>query len=1045
MEVISTNNYYDSIKTVCDILSKRQVNLDVKHYIIAPDRHTLQIENMLYNKVTLGALDIDVLSFSRLCTKICSNDSFLPKAGAVMLLDKIVKENAKKLKCFNKSVKFSGFSAKLYETFICLKSSNIEPSDMQDFTDLGVKIADVAFLYDEFIKAVQEFNVDSSGRMDILINQIINNDYKNIHFYFVGFDRFTKKEQRIMELLDDKSASVKLIDTVLFEPKYGIAEFYKSPDFALQLKAVAKRIRANVVNGYKYSDMCLVANDVNYSQIKRIFDEFEIPFYLDKKLILGSQPLVLFLKQLSQTIEEGFKRVDFIRLSKNFYSGIDLKSAYYFENYCNKYSIEKKEFFEPFVDYSNKKGNIDTEEKEENLIEEIEQPKKVFVDKQYKKAEEVRIILVDLINKFKKGYQKVTDGNSFYDFIIKYLKEIKSDKKIIVLSKIADNDLTQVEKKLIENLELIKKVFATTKNKFSIFLEMFFEGLDSVEISLLPQYDDVVIVGDVTGFRGHKYKFGYVVDFCDGSVPKTYEDSAIILDSEVDILKSVGLDFFPKAEELNQLEKIEFLHFCASCQHLFFGYMDIGEKRISLLHTDIKNNCKKYYDNSYSAEIDFLSSDDKYYQYLNGHDAEYQKIVSRHISSPQNALELYLNGLSGTSYKPSFFAELNDIVSKRDEYNSIVKNLNFGVDFRQDYLLTANDLFFKKLTTSISRIQTYFKCPYMHFLQIGLKLKEREKGELLSTDIGSFLHSAVELFVKKGDFENPALQMRQIVDELKANDIRLSFNSNKALFKGLEQECFVYADVISKQIKNSDFKPYLQEAKFGKEVDSVLKPITFKLKDRDISMVGVIDRIDKYSDNYATVIDYKSGMIDSTSVNLKTLYCGANVQLPLYAKILEENVLTPAGIFYFPLSSKWADDEFRYRFKGNYIDDRDVIIALDNSLTNVDYKSTIISATTTKKTDKDTGLSIVGGRSSSRVASGALKNLADYAVLVCQNGYQEISKGYISPKPLQKTCDYCKYKVVCGEKEKARQVRELNETITTDFIANVVLKANEEV
>ena len=54
----------------------------------------------------------------------------------------------------------------------------------------------------------------------------------------------------------------------------------------------------------------------------------------------------------------------------------------------------------------------------------------------------------------------------------------------------------------------------------------------------------------------------------------------------------------------------------------------------------------------------------------------------------------------------------------------------------------AEQLYGKELYLSVSQLERYYEDPYSHFLQYGLKLKERAKYELSAAGTGEFFHEA---------------------------------------------------------------------------------------------------------------------------------------------------------------------------------------------------------------------------------------------------------------------------------------------------------------
>lgn len=61
----------------------------------------------------------------------------------------------------------------------------------------------------------------------------------------------------------------------------------------------------------------------------------------------------------------------------------------------------------------------------------------------------------------------------------------------------------------------------------------------------------------------------------------------------------------------------------------------------------------------------------------------------------------------------------------------------------------AQAVYGRKIEGGITRFEQFCRCAYAHFLNYGLKLKEREEGEFSSLDIGNIYHAALERYSSK--------------------------------------------------------------------------------------------------------------------------------------------------------------------------------------------------------------------------------------------------------------------------------------------------------
>ena len=76
-----------------------------------------------------------------------------------------------------------------------------------------------------------------------------------------------------------------------------------------------------------------------------------------------------------------------------------------------------------------------------------------------------------------------------------------------------------------------------------------------------------------------------------------------------------------------------------------------------------------------------------------------------------------------------------------------------GLDF-SNIPSTINDknvrkLYGDTLKTSVSRLESYQKCPFSFYLKYGLKLKEQEMFKLEALDTGTFMHDIIDSFFEE--------------------------------------------------------------------------------------------------------------------------------------------------------------------------------------------------------------------------------------------------------------------------------------------------------
>lgn len=268
---------------------------------------------------------------------------------------------------------------------------------------------------------------------------------------------------------------------------------------------------------------------------------------------------------------------------------------------------------------------------------------------------------------------------------------------------------------------------------------------------------------------------------------------------------------------------------------------------------------------------------------------------------------------------------------------------------------TAAELF-RTDVVSISRLERYASCPYQHFIDYGLRPVETETFEYDSADTGTFLHAALDRYLKTAgsDASWPNLEDRQVdrimdgicaelTEEWEGTPLR---EDALGIWQGEETLRRVYraAHVLTRFAANSDFRTIATEQSFGRS--GGLPPLELALTDGSkVAVQGVIDRIDTYANGeglWLRVVDNKSSGKKPEPAKMED---GEQLQLMIYLKAATAAFpgARPAGAFFFPVQDAEIQAEEtpealeaermkKARMKGLVNAREDVVRAMDRDL-----------------------------------------------------------------------------------------------------------------
>ncbi|MCL2847730.1 MAG: PD-(D/E)XK nuclease family protein [Firmicutes bacterium] len=959
-------NFAESFEALKAKLQKRRVDLKKRHFVICPDKCSIFLERVLFED-TAGAFDVDILSFDRLFDRVVGllemqggNDDFcyehLSGIGAVMLIKKILVSEKKHLQVFSRASNFKGFSEQIYDTICALSACRIEPSDLvleSVSTATELKLKDIAHIYNCYKNETQNKFIDTAGKMHILLKMLQCVDLSNVSFYVVGFNRFSGIENSILGVLESSGVEYSFFDVE--EPKYnfGEADFFECDSVCERIIAVSCDIQNQIMKGIvKYSDFCVLASESIYSPLERIFTEYNIPFYIDKKMPMVSSELFKFL-DLSVRCSEVLQQVDMIALSKNAYLKISTFDSDCFENFVLEHRINFVGFGFSFID------KVDKELKDDSYI---------------LTAESVRIKLLEHIEDFKKQYLAVKTAKDFVKFLEGVFIYYDVEAITSELSLAVDLDFQSVITNILECGKSLAQVIKGGQRS-SYLYTLFKEGLSSINLSLLPKFSDCIVVGEPSSFRGGRFKAVYALEFEDGKLPELVSDTGLIGISDIEHLRGKNVKFEPSSNELNKYNLDEVVRLFESSERLFLSYGSSTEERISNLAIDVKKGSKQVRKLT-NKDLDCggivnegencVLSDDV------GVVVDYVGVSNRVCSDTiSKAGEMFFDrGLTSITRLEKYFS---------CPYKHFVDNV-LGLVERKTGVIEAKD------------IGNFLHRTAEEFVKKGEFSKAEASMERIAKGL---LEGEFKSFLDKNKYV-----AHRILDE----SIRLSTAIANSFLLG----CFYNNGGVEVRFGKKDCR---SSALYNTHF---LEGLSFTVNNREIVLEGKIDRVDVFLDTntnkkYARIIDYKTGKAD---FNYDELYYGLKLQLPLYSKVLQNAGYATAGFFYFLLSHGFGTNANSPRLVGVYNNNDLIVNAFDIGLINSGYRSSVIKAERTQKNIIH-GRYAKAGRSgsdivqmldySNKVLAKALDEIALGFIAP-----KPIFKGEKS------SCDYCAYSAMCG-------------------------------
>lgn len=1079
------------------IIKESMENPSLRYYCLVPEQFTMQTQR---DFVTMhprkGILNIDVLSFQRLAYHVLDEVGaggrlILEETGKNLMLRKLSKEHEEELQILGRNLKKLGYISEVksliselmqYQVTPELLEQMIEKSDRREL--LSRKLKDVQILYRAFLDDMGDEYMTSDQVLQVL-NEVLecSEKLKNSVVVLDGFTALNPVQLKLVQglcknakkvymtvtldyreepysalqktdlfylsrkMIQNVTAAAKEADVPVELPEIlegkekhrfgncedlffleqhvfrgGKASFAKKPENIFvkeyrtamdEITGTAVRIRKLVrENGYCYGNFAVVLGNTDYQEhVNRIFTKYEIPVFIDEKRNALSHPFVEFLRAFFKMIEENFSYETVFRYLRSGFSGITTVETDSLENYCLALGIRGlKKYSEKWIRFS--KNQTDEELTAINLIRE----------RFYESVKDVTAVLKD------KNENITKKCSSLYAFLEKLQVEKqlleKEEAFLAAGDGAAAKEYHQIFRVIMQLLEKYVELLGDEKVSLEEFSELLDAGFAEVKVGIIPPGSDRVVVGDMERTRLKDVKVLFLLGANEGNIPKSLTGGGILSQMEREFLEEQDAVLAPTAKEQVYLQKFYIYYVLTKASdRLYLSWSLTDFHGAALRPSYLKDVFTKLFP---ALEVEKHSEDTFAALETTVQGLDY--LTSKLTAEEKDAEELR-QLMAWYENSPKFQAH----------FEKMWKQLIKGDAQTSIGAAAARALYGEDNTYSVTRLEKYASCAYAHFLQYGLRLKEREVYEFAAADMGNLLHSAVELFARKIDKgpydwfgldENVRDRLSEECVQEVITDYRntLLFDSSRNEYMIARMHRLVKRAVwaLTEQIRHGVFVPEKLET-------------PFYLNEGGVSLHGRIDRIDTYEEEdkvYVRVMDYKSG---AAGFDLTALYNGLQLQLAVYlnaAVAMEKKdhagkSIVPAGLFYFPMKDPMISSETQMSqedirealFKELSLEgicnaDSEIIHFMDKEC---GAKSKILPISY----NKDGSLS----KNSKAVTTEQFEQLEKFVKEKTARLGEEIMEGKIPVNPygtVQKTaCDYCAYHGICGFSPKESSYRKL--------------------
>ncbi|MEA5059699.1 MAG: PD-(D/E)XK nuclease family protein [Candidatus Pelethousia sp.] len=1042
---------------------------------IVPEQFTFETERQLAEAGISGA---PVYSFTTLARRALAEQGdqavFLSPQGKRMVVRKMAEDLGGSLLSFGRVRQTPGFAASCAQIFTRFKRYEISPAALADAAKalpqadlLGEKLRDLALLYSGTESYLAGRYLDEEDAFAAFCAALPASSFAGRHIVLDGIELRGEQTWRALGILMDIAASLYVSlrldplpgrDAPLFRcerralarlqamaaerkcavfthslPLPGFAPRQASPrllhlereafawpfspfagadgkdsirifaalDRPGECEAAAEAVLAAAQSGMRYRDMAVIAADPAYlDPLARAFRVRGIPFFADALHRLSDYAAPRLLVAALRCISRGFAQNDLLDLIKTGLCGVERDESELFENHILAHGLRGTALTRPF---SGKDLPAGAEAARQALVPPLLTLREALAvaDTAAKKTEALFAYMEEL---------------ALYDQLQALTQSLRQAGELELMEENA-----QVYNDILTVLDQLHAILGESKISTRRYLTVLREGMDAYEIGAIPATVDQVLLGSLDRTRYRDIRALFVLGANEGSFPPDEADDGIVDDDELNRLESMGLNRWETSRERAEAAQMDIYAALAKPKDLLYlSYtMRAGAEaalpaaiidRVRALFPDIPEESQLFPPptRSPAGGLWALASG-------------LRAFVDTGIAPPSlPALCCWFTG------QPAYRNELSRLETAL--YPSLSPEpFGYGLALR---------LYGGAPSGGATRLETYNRCPFRHFVQYGLAAQPRKTFTERRADEGAFCHEALDAFLReasKGDMRHMDEDaVDAILDALLPpilaghnGGVLLDTARGRAKAARLVLAVKATARAIVRQARFGAFLPGKSEVRFGKGCE--YPPLVIALPGgASYALSGRIDRVDGAAiggASYYRVVDYKSG---GAMFDYAQLYHGLKLQLPLYVAALAatESLSSPAGMYYMPIADPVAQEgdtplseriQEAFRLRGLTLSDAEVVEA-------------------TAGHDPANKLIPTGKGAGGLVSSAELSSVVAFAKGKAQSTLSSIMEGdaAVSPARYRKrdACEGCDYRGVCGFDPKAgckaRDLQSLN-------------------
>ncbi len=891
--------------------------------LIVPESDSHRAERRLLTTCGNGAgRYAEVTTFSKLTRDILAaagRSVTAVDAGQALFMYKAIRAASSGLKYFRRAAG-PRLVESMLETVKELEACRITPARLAAAAESGdmPKIHDIGMIYAAYIAEVQRAGLDSSPFETACACLEISGIFAGAHVFIDGFSGFTAARLEAIRRMALAAGEVEITlcvgaDEALFTQQIHTRQRLKDManangitfgtrrmesgsameafaaavfDFSAEAEApgevgidvvaaespqeecelVASLVRSLTVGGNaRLRDVAVVCQglDEYAGFLEYAFARYDMPLFLSRREDILKKPVAAAVTGAVEVIESGLRCERVLKYIKLGLCGLTRDESETLENYALMWNISGKKWLEPFM-LSTAGYGSDTPDEDERLAE----------------LERMRRAVMGPIGALKERLKLCRAGADFARALREYLDTIAYEEQLKAriarlthggMARLA-GEYAQVYDIINGAVEQVVLVCGDDEMNTGEFLELLRLVIGQYDVDVIPASLDAVQASTCDRFFGGEMRHIFILGAREGMLPMGAGSGGLIAERERIALETDGIVLTQTAEERAFEEQSYIYRVIASAAETLcvtWPRASIGgeECRRGMVADRIAELTSR------NAEAADMLRPLRLTARAPAFELACAAAQGEDNAASRAALEYFSHGTDGARLAAlrAYAGAPRGPIGSRE----LVEKLYGGV-----------------ISMTASRVERIASCRFSYFMQYGLRAKPRRKADFGAPEIGSFVHEVIEKSVRQmTEIKGLVLEsvVRRCADEYLDKRLRGRQRTARfeAIFGRLTSSVIAITDNICQEIAGSDFKPLFYELEFGG--DGGLPPVSIDVPGGEARVQGKIDRVDGYVKDgvlYFKVVDYKTG---SKAFRLSDLLYGLNMQLFVYAMMMDKN------------------------------------------------------------------------------------------------------------------------------------------------------------